>query len=192
MKSLDASIRHFDFLLIDGYNIIHDWEYLSDLAETSLELARDKLVALVANYQGFRDIKTIIVFDAHKIRHGHEKIEQHGNVSLVYTAEYETADAYIERAVRDIAAAAKPYRVAVATSDNLEQVIIMAKGAIRLSARDFLDEIKIAEDEIRRKILTRPIKNNQLSDNLHKDMADWLDKLRLAERNDLHEKNNML
>ena len=179
MKSLDASIRQFDFLLIDGYNIIHDWDNLHELAKISLEMARDKLVSLVANYQGFRDIQAIVVFDAHKIRHGHEKIERHGNLSLVYTAEFETADAYIERAVRDITSAAKPYRVAVATSDNIEQVIIMAKGALRLSARDFLAEIEAAQAEIRGKILTRPIKSNQLSDNLDAPTAEWLEKMRL-------------
>jgi len=179
MKSLDADVRHFDYLLIDGYNIIHDWDNLSKLAETSLEHARDKLVAMVANYQGFRDIVAIIVFDAHKIRHGQENVVQHGNICLVYTAESETADAYIERAVQDLTRAAKPYRVAVATSDNLEQLIIMAKGAIRLSARDFLTEIEAAEKEIRRKIGHRPIKSNQLSDNLNAEMQAWLEKMRL-------------
>ncbi|MCL2397834.1 MAG: NYN domain-containing protein [Defluviitaleaceae bacterium] len=180
MKSSGANFRQFDFLLIDGYNIIHDWESLAALAQTSLELARDKLVNMVANYQGYRDIQALIVFDAHKIRFGHENIIHYGNVTLVYTAESETADAYIERAIANLTRAAKPYRIAVATSDNIEQVIIMAKGAYRLSARDLLEEIETAEAEIRRKIAkSRPIKNNQLSDNLTPEMADWLEKMRL-------------
>ena len=180
MKSSGAGIRQFDFLLVDGYNIIHDWEILSSLAEISLEFARDKLISQIANYQGFRDVDVIIVFDAHKIRFGHENIIKHGNVTVVYTSEFETADAYIERVIQDLANKAKPYRVAVATSDNLEQVIIMAKGAMRLSAADFLTEIEAAEAEIRRKIANRrPIKKNQLLDNLDPGMARWLEEARL-------------
>jgi len=179
MKSAGSNLNSFDFLLIDGYNIIHDWDNLSSLAEISLEMARDKLVSMVANYQGFKAINTIIVFDAHKIRFGLENIVRHGNVTLVYTAESETADAYIERTILGLAGGLKPYRVAVATSDSLEQVIIMAKGAYRLSARDFLAEIESAEAEIRRKIAQKPIKTNQLSDNLDPKMAQWLEDMRL-------------
>jgi len=179
MNDSDSSIRQFDFLLIDGYNIIHDWDNLSSLAKTSLELARDKLVNMVANYQGFRDIDIIVVFDAHKIRYGHENVVRYGKVTLVYTAESETADAYIERTIMGLTAGLKPYRVAVATSDSLEQVIIMAKGAYRLSARDFLAEIESAEAEIRRKIAHKPIKTNQLTDNLDPAMARWIEDMRL-------------
>jgi len=165
---------------VDGYNIIHDWELLSTLADISLEFARDKLVSMVANYQGFKDIDVIIVFDAHKIKHGHEKVIHQGNVTIVYTQESETADAYIERTIQNLADKAKPYRVAVATSDSIEQVIVMAKGAIRLSAPDFLTEIQAAETEIRRKITTsRPVKTNQLLDNLDPAMASWLEAARL-------------
>ncbi|MCL2376276.1 MAG: NYN domain-containing protein [Defluviitaleaceae bacterium] len=180
MRSAAANIRNFDFLLVDGYNIIHDWELLTNLAEISLEFARDKLIAMVANYQGFKDIDIIIVFDAHKIRHGHENVIKYGNVTTVYTQEFETADAYIERTIQDLTNKARPYRVAVATSDHIEQVIIMAKGAIRLSAADFLTEIEATEAEIRRKIAAaRPVKNNQLLDNLDPTMATWLETARL-------------
>ena len=180
MKSSAANIRAFDFLLVDGYNIIHDWELLSNLAEISLEFARDKLISMVANYQGFKDIDIIIVFDAHKIRHGQEKVLHYGNVTIVYTQEFETADAYIERTIQNLTNKAKPYRAAVATSDSMEQVIIMAKGALRLSAADFLTEIETAEAEIRRKIAAaRPVKNNQLLDNLDAATASWLEAARL-------------
>jgi len=184
MKSFGANpspnIRTFDFLLVDGYNIIHDWEFLTTLADISLELARDKLINMVANYQGFKDINVIIVFDAHKIRHGHEKVISYGNITIVYTQESETADAYIERTIQGLTRKARPYRAAVATSDSLEQVIIMAKGAIRLSASDFLTEIEAAEAEIRHKIATsKPVKTNQLLDNLDPAMASWLEAARL-------------
>ena len=171
--------REFDYLLIDGYNIIHDWENLSDLAKTSLELARDKLVNMVANYQGFRDIRTIIVFDAHKIRHGRERVEKYGSLTVVYTAEFETADGYIERTTTHLMREIRQFRVAVATSDSMEQVIIMGKGAIRLSARDFLEDIERTEAEIRRKIqMSRPIKKNSLLDNLDLKTAKLLEEMR--------------
>jgi len=180
MKSYGGGIREFDFLLIDGYNIIHDWSNLAELAEASLELARDKLISMVANYQGFRDIKTIIVFDAHKIRGGREKIEKYGNLTVVYTAEFETADGYIERVTALLMREIKRFRVAVATGDHVEQVIIMGRGAIRLSARDLLQDIERAEVEIRRKIqLARPIKKNALLDNLDPEMAKLLEEMRM-------------
>ena len=180
MKSSGVNIRQFDYLLVDGYNIIHNWDELSELANTSLELARDRLTSMLANYQGFRGINVIIVFDAHKIRFGRENVVKSGNITLIYTAEAETADSYIERTITALSKNVNKYRTAVATSDSLEQVIIMAKGAYRLSAGDLLTEIKTAETEIRRKITTdKPIKNNQLLDNLDPKMANWLEEMRL-------------
>ncbi|MCL2416013.1 MAG: NYN domain-containing protein, partial [Defluviitaleaceae bacterium] len=159
----------FDFLLIDGYNIIHDWKNLSKLAEHSLETARDKLIDIMANYQGFSGIEIIIVFDAHKIRQGRENMINHGKLHVVYTAEFETADSYIEKTTSRLIHKKniKRFRIAVATSDRMEQVIIMGKGAIRLSARDLLAEVRRTETEIRQTIKQeQPIKNNTLLDNL--------------------------
>ena len=178
-----ANAKQFDFLLIDGYNIIYDWKSLADLAKTSLELARDKLIDMLANYQGFKGLEVIIVFDAHKIRSGRENIIKQGGITLVYTAEFETADAYIERAINNLPPGPLPYRIAVATSDSLEQVITMAKGAYRLSARDLLTEVEAAQAQIRQKIADRPIKNNQLSDNLDPATAQWLEKSRRGQGN---------
>ncbi|MCL2170971.1 MAG: NYN domain-containing protein [Defluviitaleaceae bacterium] len=184
MKSSGSGVRHYDVLLVDGYNIIHDWKNLADLAKISLEFARDKLVNLLSNFRGFRDIDIIVVFDAHKIRHGSEKIEKHGGITVIYTAEFETADSYIERATARLMAEIKRFRVAVATGDLVEQVIIMGRGAIRLSARDLLEDIQTAEAEIRRKIqLDRPIKKNSLLDNLDPKTASLLEAMR--QRKDL-------
>jgi predicted RNA-binding protein with PIN domain len=175
----------FDYLLIDGYNIIHDWQNLAELAQTSLELARDALIHTLQNYQGTNGITTILVFDAHKINSA-ENIIRQGNITIVYTQEYETADAYIERTVEvlrtsDLRLPLQTYRIAVATSDSVEQVIIMAKGAYRLSSQDLLKAINHAEEEITRKInQSRPIKQNQLLDNLDPEMAKWLEKMRLS------------
>lgn len=172
----------FDFLLVDGYNIIHDWKMLKDISKISLEMARDRLVSMLANYQGYKDISIIVVFDAHKIS-SPESIISEGNVVVVYTSEFETADAYIERTASNLRSLVSPYRLAVATSDFAEQLIIMGKGAIRLSAKDLLQEIGKTEKEIRQKIEAgRPIKNNQLLDILDEETAALLDKMRLDKR----------
>ena len=176
MKSSD---ERFDILLVDGYNIIHNWEHLAKLAESSLELARDALIHALSNYQGLKDMVIILVFDAHKIRHGHEKTSTQGNISIIYTAEFETADAYIERILQSLVKGTKKYRVAVATSDSLEQTIAMAKGAYRLSAKDLLDDLRHVESEIKQSIdKLSPIKKNQLFDNLDPATAAILDKMR--------------
>jgi len=172
-------ISSFDFLLIDGYNIIYDWEELLKLTKISLETARDKLVSILQNYEGYKNISIILVFDAHKTHFGQEKIIKNENITIVYTSEHETADSYIERYSASLSNIAAPYRVAVATSDYAEQVIVMGKGAFRLSAQDLLKEIVRTEKEIKAKLKqNRPIKNNQLLDNLDPKMAELFEKMR--------------
>lgn len=135
-----------EYLLVDGYNIIFAWDSLKALAADSLEHARDQLLRLLQNYQGYRKCEVILVFDAYKLKgHGRE-IEQHGGVSVVYTKEAETADSYIERVSKQLI---KENRVRVATSDGLEQLIILGNGAMRISAREFEAEMRAAETEIR-------------------------------------------
>lgn len=135
-----------EYLLVDGYNIIFAWDALKTLAKDSLEHARDRLLQLLQNYQGYRKCEVILVFDAYKLKgHGRE-IEQHGGVSVVYTKEAETADSYIERVSKQLI---REHRVRVATSDALEQLIILGNGAMRVSAREFEAEMRAAESEIR-------------------------------------------
>ena len=135
-----------EYLLVDGYNIIFAWDSLKSLAKDSLEHARDRLLNLLQNYQGFRKCEVILVFDAYKIKGHGTEIEQHGGVSVVYTKEAETADSYIERVSKQLI---KKNRVRVATSDALEQLIILGNGAMRISAREFEAELRAAEQEIR-------------------------------------------
>ena len=135
-----------EYLLVDGYNIIFAWDSLKQLAKDSLEYARDRLLHLMQNYQGYRKCEVILVFDAYKIKGHGRDIEQHGAVSVVYTKEAETADAYIERVSKELQ---KKYRVRVATSDGPEQLIIFGNGAMRISAREFEAEMRTAEREIR-------------------------------------------
>ena len=134
------------YLLVDGYNIIFAWESLKKLAAESLEAARDRLIAMLQNYQGYHKCTVILVFDAYKIKGHATEVIQVGNISVVYTKEAETADSYIERVSHELT---KEHRVRVATSDGLEQTIILGNGACRISAREFEAELRQTEAEIR-------------------------------------------
>ena len=123
-----------EYLLVDGYNIIFAWEELAELAKETIDGARGKLLDILCNYQGIRGCELIVVFDAYRVAGHRTEILDYHNIHVVYTKEAETADAYIEKTVHEIG---KRYQVTVATSDRIEQVIIMGQGARRLSARDF-------------------------------------------------------
>ena len=153
------------YLLVDGYNIIFAWKRLAKLAEISLELARDKLIDILVNFAAYQaDESLILVFDAHKVTGGAGEVEQINGITVVYTKERETADAYIERSARVLTGTS---RVRVATSDALEQLIILSSGAYRVSAREFEEEIFAAEKEIAGIIEKAiPIKKNALFTNL--------------------------
>jgi len=134
-----------EYLLVDGYNIIFAWDELKDVAQESLEGARYMLMDLMCNYGGFKKCIVILVFDAYKVKGNPGSVEHYRNIHVVYTKEAETADAYIERATYEIA---KNHRVRVATSDNLEQLIILGHGAIRVTAKEFRAEVEAAEGRI--------------------------------------------
>lgn len=169
-----------EYLLVDGYNIIFAWDELKRIAQDSLEDARVKLLAFLCNYQGYTQAEVIVVFDAHKVKGGHLTVEDHYNIKVIYTKEAQTADSYIEWVVGFLS---KRYRVRVATSDNLEQVIIMGKGAYRVSANELLHEIEKMNQKMREEYIEkRPIKNNMLLDNLDAKTAAILEKMRHARR----------
>lgn len=134
------------YLLVDGYNIIHAWDDLKEVAKDNLDAAREMLIHRMCNYQGFAQCELILVFDAYKVKGGIGSVEKVNNINVVYTKEAETADAYIEKVTHELA---KKHRVRVATSDGLEQIIIFSSGAERLPASQFLEEVKATESEIR-------------------------------------------
>ncbi len=136
-------------LLVDGYNIIFAWDELKELANVNLDGARAKLQDILCNYQGYKKCHLIVVFDAYKVKGNRGSIEKYGDIFVVYTKEAETADAYIEKTVKEMG---KKYRVTVATSDRLEQMIVVGEGAHRLSARDFYGEVCRVNEEIRGKL----------------------------------------
>ena len=155
-KKVDMNLP--ECLLVDGYNIIFAWDELRELAKVSIDGAREALIELLANYQGFRKCRVIAVFDAYKVKGGRRHRSQQGNVTVVFTAEAETADTYIERTTFMMSGKGEPaggdgaartkYRVRVATSDRLEQMIIMGNDAQRISAADFRGEVEGVNEEI--------------------------------------------
>lgn len=135
-----------EYLLVDGYNIIFAWEELKNLANASIEAARNKLMDILSNYQGYKKNTLILVYDAYKVEGNTGEVMKYHNIYVVYTKEAETADQYIEKTVHEIG---RKHRVTVATSDALEQIIILGQGASRLSAAGLKEEIQAADIEIR-------------------------------------------
>ena len=145
-KNLPSDGFSVEYLLVDGYNVIHSWDHLRELVDDNMDLARSLLINTLCNYQGYRKCEVILVFDAYRLK-GHEReVEKVNNITIVYTKEAETADMYIERASYKLS---KNNRVRVVTSDGMEQLIILGAGAIRVSSREFLEEVQNAEKEIR-------------------------------------------
>ncbi len=135
-----------EYLLVDGYNIIFAWEDLKQLALQNLESARQALADILCNYQGFKQCRLILVFDAYKVARNVGEVSRYNNITIVYTKEAETADMYIEKATYQLKG---KHRVKVATSDGAEQLIILGHGAARLSAAMLREEIQRTNAQIR-------------------------------------------
>ena len=146
-RTLELEPPKTEYLLVDGYNIIFAWPDLQELARHSLEDARKSLTDILGNYHGFRAGELILVFDAYRVQGSHGAQEEVQGIHVVYTREAETADNYIERTIREFAGK-KDRTVRVATSDGLEQVIILGGGATRVSAREFRREVEQTRVEI--------------------------------------------
>ena len=128
-----------EYLLVDGYNVIFAWDDLKALAAVNIDSARDKLIDVMSNYQGYVGCELILVFDAYKVKQNPGSITKHGNIHVVYTKEAETADMYIEKTTHELG---RKYKVTVASSDGLEQLIIMGQGALRMSSRGLREEVE--------------------------------------------------
>ena len=167
-----------EYLLVDGYNIIFAWEELNELAKASIDAARNKLMDILSNYQGFSGCTLILVFDAYKVKGNQGEVQKYHNIYVVYTKEAETADQYIEKTTHEIG---RKYKVTVATSDALEQVIVMGQGAYRISARDFYEEVERTEKQIREiNERERGEKRNYLLDFAREEDAREMEKVRLG------------
>lgn len=168
-----------EYLLVDGYNIIFAWENLKELAASNIDGAREKLMDILCNYQGFKKCTLILVFDAYKVKGNPGSVETYHNIHVVYTKEAETADQYIEKTVHEIG---RKYRVTVATSDQLEQVIILGQGGRRMSARELLEDVIEVRQQIRETAREkRSSEKNYLFDHLDEETAARMERIRLGE-----------
>ena len=162
---------------MDGYNIIFAWKDLKDLARDNLDAARGRLMDILSNYQGFRKMLLIVVFDAWRVPGGEEHSFKYHNIHVVFTREAETADSYIERTVNEME---KKYDITVATSDAAEQMIIWGEGARRETPADLREEIRMACEEMQEYYIKgHPGAKRYLFEDLSEDMAAAL--LRLTE-----------
>lgn len=169
--------RKKQYLFVDGYNIIFAWNELKNLANESLEEARLMLLNMLSDYQGASGLELIAVFDAHMVKDNIGLTEVfNGNITVVFTKEFETADEYIEKTVSGLA---KKNKVMVATSDSLEQIMVIGRGAERISANDLFLRIKESKKEQKTKYIDKkPIKSNMLLDNLNPELKAQLEKMR--------------
>lgn len=177
-----------EYLLVDGYNIIFAWDDLKELSNVNVAGARTKLMDLLCNYQGYKNNTVILVYDGYKVQGNPGEVIKYHNIYVVYTKEAETADQYIEKTVQKIG---KKYHVTVATSDALEQMIILGQGAQRISAKELREEMELVNRQIREEHLNKQTKNKQyLFENLSDEMAEFMDDVRMG-RKEFHEINEI-
>jgi len=170
-----------EYLLVDGYNIIHAWPELKSLADENMESARVELLDILSNYQGIRKSKVIVVFDAYRVQGHREEIVDYHNIHIVYTREAQTADQYIEKFAHDNI---KKYNITVATSDGLEQIIIRAAGCTLLSASELKAEIDKVNEIIKQEYREKQAKDrNYLKDALSPQAKQQMEDL-MKKRND--------
>ena len=156
-------------MVVDGYNFIFAWIELNEVAKINIDSARDLLMDILCNYQGYKKVNLILVFDAYKVHGGQGAVMQYHNIHVVYTKEAETADQYIEKVTNQLG---KKYNVTVATSDRLEQMIVWGQGAKRLSANGLREEIDHINKEIKEKSqnLDKHSNNYSLSEHLSEEI----------------------
>ena len=160
-----------EYLLVDGYNIIFAWDDLAAIAKEDMDLARSRLVNLMCNYRGLHRCEVILVFDAYRIKGNTGSVETVNNISVVYTKEAETADSYIERTTHELS---KNYRVQVATSDRMEQLIIIGNGAMRISADAFRKEVDRTEAAMRERMAEKATGGQKLMEGkISRDNKTW-------------------
>lgn len=168
-----------EYFLVDGYNVIFAWEELKELAKDNIEAARNKLMDILCNYQGYKKCTLILVFDAYRVEGPWLEIQKYHNIYVVYTKEKETADQYIEKVVHQIG---RKYHVTVATSDGVEQVITVGQGASLISARELEEEVELMKQEIREEYLEKHARGkNYLFDHMDEELVERMERIRMGE-----------
>ncbi len=169
-----------EYMLVDGYNVIHAWKKLSELADDNMESARNVLMDILSNYQAYKNIRIILVFDAYRVRNNQGEVVRYHNIDVVYTKEAETADRYIEKTAHEIG---HKYSVTVVTSDGVEQVIIRGAGCKLISSRELEEEVKYIEKEIFQALEDKKSgKKSYLFDNADEKLKQQIEDVRLGRR----------
>ncbi|HBC31081.1 MAG TPA: NYN domain-containing protein [Clostridiales bacterium] len=163
-----------EYLFIDGYNIINQWQYYRDISR-NIENSRNKLIELLVEYQAYKGLKVVVVFDAHLVKGSQEKKEYVSEVEVVYTKEHETADSYIEKQLDKIG---RYEIVQVATSDRAIQQIVLSRGGTRLTARELILELENTKKDIRIKTEKPSKKGTNIDQILDTETLNKLDKIR--------------
>lgn len=167
------------YLLVDGYNVIFASKSLSELADTNIDAARDRLLELLIDYKAYKDYEIILVFDAYRLKNHVTEILNFSGVYVVYTKTAETADQYIEKTTHEMI---KKYDVTVATSDGIEQIIIRGKGAILISAREFLYDLEETKENFRKEHIEKQSVSNRLFDSLEGELKQQIEDIRLGNK----------
>lgn len=166
--------RPKEYLFVDGYNIINSWEGLKEISTNDLEEARNQLLEILAEYKHYSGIEVYVIFDAYAVKGSVRNEECFKGVYVVYTKENELADHYIERVLDEMG---RDFNIRVATSDWVEQQIVLSRGGTRVSARELESEIEYFKNTVKRKIQKANLKNNtslgKLGDGLVNRLKDW-------------------
>ena len=168
-------MKRKEYLILDGYNVINSWPKLKKLMEGNLEESRKELIEMMAEYQAFKGVKVIVVFDAYLVKGSMESKEDIKNVEVVFTKERETADSYIEKFITGVS---KRDRVVVATNDWAEQQMILGGGATRISVRELIIEFDRIKNKITKKTETLDQEKNMLSNRIDGSILEKLEKFR--------------
>ncbi|MEW5920869.1 MAG: NYN domain-containing protein [Bacillota bacterium] len=133
-------------LIVDGYNIINNWPEFAELREENMEAARVKLVEILHDYVPLTWQKIVIVYDAYRVKGRALSVEEYRGLEVIFTAEGQTADSFIERLVTTLIK--EGVAVEVASSDYMEQNIILWKGGRRISARELRERLQAIRREL--------------------------------------------
>lgn len=166
-------------LIVDGYNMIGAWPELQRLKEKDFAAARDRLIETLAEYQAYTGYRVIVVFDAHMVPGIEVKTKQY-KVEVVYTRENETADERIEKLAKQLQNVRT--KVHVATSDSTEQWVIFGQGALRISARELLNETREIKRQIKECVQVKNTKKMANKVPISDELLEIFEKWRRGER----------
>ncbi len=140
-----ALVKQESMVIVDGYNLIYAWDTLKDIADYSLEKARETLMDILANYVGYTKEKLTLVFDAYLVPEGTGSDFERDGYRVVFTKENQTADAFIEKMMHELG---PNYKIRVVTGDRLVQFAAVHSGISRMTTKEFSDELITVGNEI--------------------------------------------